>query len=65
MNASSCIGRITAAVVASHLGIGNLVVGSTAICCALIFGMIGIQSVASVVVIAVFYGFSSGVCESF
>ncbi|KAF4618317.1 hypothetical protein D9613_011702 [Agrocybe pediades] len=64
MNASSCIGRITAALAAGHVGTGNLVVGSTGACCALIFGMIGVKSVASVVIIAVFYGFSSGVYVS-
>ncbi|KAF9557283.1 MFS general substrate transporter [Agrocybe pediades] len=64
MNASSCIGRITAALAAAHVGTGNLVVGSTGACCALIFGMIGVKSVASVVIIAVFYGFSSGVYVS-
>ncbi|PPQ80949.1 hypothetical protein CVT25_014706 [Psilocybe cyanescens] len=60
MNASSCIGRIFAGLTAGLFGIGNLVVASTAWCSILIFFMIGISDVASVVLFAGIYGFSSG-----
>ncbi|KAH9475572.1 Aspyridones efflux protein apdF [Psilocybe cubensis] len=60
MNGSSFMGRIFAGFTGGAIGIGNLVVISTAICSILIFCMIFISSVASVVIIAIIYGFSSG-----
>lgn len=36
---------------------------AVACCAVLIFGMIGLGNVASVVIIAVLYGFVSGTCE--
>ncbi|PPQ78770.1 hypothetical protein CVT25_010643 [Psilocybe cyanescens] len=60
MNGSSFMGRIFAGFTGGSIGIGNLVIISTAICSVLIFCMIAISNVASVVIIAIIYGFSSG-----
>ncbi|EIW63445.1 MFS general substrate transporter [Trametes versicolor FP-101664 SS1] len=60
MNASSFVGRLSPGWFANRLGSHNIIVTATFCCAILIFGMIGISSVASVVVIAVIYGFFVG-----
>lgn len=62
MNASSFVGRLSPGWFANRLGSHNIIVTATFCCAILIFGMIGISSVASVVVIAVIYGFFVGTC---
>lgn len=64
LNASSFVGRASSGFYLS-LGIGKIVVATTACCTILIFSMAGISGVASVVVIAVIYGYSVGVCKYF
>jgi len=61
LNGTQLFGRITAAVLAGKVGIPKLAVFASACCSIIIFGMIGLKSVASVVVIAILYGFSSGI----
>ena len=63
MNASSCLGRIFPGFVAHKLGVGNMILGACFVCSVMIFGMIGLGSVASVVIIGIIYGFFSGICE--
>ncbi|KAI8975830.1 major facilitator superfamily domain-containing protein [Trametes punicea] len=60
LNACSFLGRISPGFVANKLGVENITVVTTFVCAVLILGMIGLSSVASVVVIAVIYGFFSG-----
>ncbi|PPR01029.1 hypothetical protein CVT26_015630 [Gymnopilus dilepis] len=60
LNGSSFFGRIASSFLADVVGVGNLVVGCTFCCTVVIFAMIGISSVASVVIIAVLFGFFSG-----
>ncbi|RDX47107.1 MFS general substrate transporter [Lentinus brumalis] len=61
LNACSFLGRVSPGFVANKVGTGNIIVVFTFICVATIFGLIGLSSVASVVVIAVIYGLASGV----
>ncbi|KAI0675763.1 major facilitator superfamily domain-containing protein [Trametes maxima] len=61
LNVSSFFGRLSPGFVAHVLGVGNMTVASTFVCAILIFGMIGLGSLASVVVIGVIYGFFAGV----
>ena len=63
MNASSFVGRLSPGFFAQKLGVENMTLASTLACTVLIFGMIGLGSVASVVVIGVIYGFFAGTCE--
>ncbi|OBZ66095.1 Riboflavin transporter MCH5 [Grifola frondosa] len=60
MNFSSFIGRLASGLVAHKFGVPNMIVGATFCCAVLILGMIGLGSLASVVVIGVIYGFFSG-----
>ncbi|KAF8957730.1 MFS general substrate transporter [Flammula alnicola] len=61
LNGSSFFGRIAAGFLAGIAGVGNLVIASTLCCSILIFAMIAISNVASVVTIAIIYGFWAGV----
>ncbi|KIJ54706.1 hypothetical protein M422DRAFT_24608 [Sphaerobolus stellatus SS14] len=61
LNASSFFGRISSAFFLGRLGVGNLTITATACCSIIIFGTIGLSSVASVVLIAICYGFCSGI----
>ncbi|KAJ7796288.1 MFS general substrate transporter [Mycena leptocephala] len=61
MNASSFVGRLTPGFFAHSLGIANMVTASAGCGAVLILGMIGLSNVASVVVLAVLYGFCAGV----
>ncbi|KAI0737623.1 MFS general substrate transporter [Daedaleopsis nitida] len=64
MNASGFLGRVSPGFFVQVLGVGNMVIGSTFVCAIMILAMIGLGSVASVVIIAVIYGFFSGVYVS-
>ncbi|KIK39965.1 hypothetical protein CY34DRAFT_56231, partial [Suillus luteus UH-Slu-Lm8-n1] len=60
LNGSNCIGRVTSGLIAGITGVPNLTIMSSILCGVLIFGMIGLSSLASVVVLGVLYGYSSG-----
>ncbi|KAI0633743.1 MFS general substrate transporter [Trametes polyzona] len=60
LNGCSFIGRLSPGWFANRLGVHNISVTATFCCAVLILGMIGLGSVASVVVIAIIYGFFAG-----
>ncbi|KAJ8582005.1 hypothetical protein M405DRAFT_589430 [Rhizopogon salebrosus TDB-379] len=62
LHSGSFIGRITGGVVSAYAGVPNTTVGSSVISSAIIFTMIGLRSVASVVLIGFSYGYFGGVC---
>ncbi|KAG1840778.1 major facilitator superfamily domain-containing protein [Suillus tomentosus] len=64
LNGSSCLGRFTSGFIAAFTGVPNLMIMSSFSCGVLIFGMIGLSSLASVVVLGVVYGYVSGVCNA-
>ncbi|KAF7335576.1 MFS general substrate transporter [Mycena venus] len=61
MNASSFIGRLTSGFFAESLGIANMVAAAAGCGAVIILGMIGLSTIASVVVLAILYGFCAGV----
>ncbi|CCM00176.1 uncharacterized protein FIBRA_02204 [Fibroporia radiculosa] len=61
MNGCSFVGRLTPGFFAHRLGIANMICVATFCCSVLVFGMIGLKSVASVVVLGIIYGFFAGV----
>ncbi|KDR84660.1 hypothetical protein GALMADRAFT_151450 [Galerina marginata CBS 339.88] len=61
LNGTQLFGRIAATFLTGKVGIPYLAIGASACCSIIIFGMIGVSSVASVVIIAVLYGFASGI----
>jgi len=65
LNGCGFIGRVGSGLLASKLGVINLIVAACYGCSALIFAMIGLRTVGSVVVIAILYGLLTGACESF
>jgi hypothetical protein len=62
LHSGSFIGRITGSVVSAYAGVPNTTVASSLISSAIIFTMIGLRSVASVVLIGFSYGYFGGVC---
>ncbi|OAX33541.1 MFS general substrate transporter [Rhizopogon vinicolor AM-OR11-026] len=60
LNASSCVGRVTSGYIAAYTGAPNLIVIATFSCGVIILGMIGLNSLVSVVVFGVFYGYFAG-----
>ncbi|KAJ7659040.1 MFS general substrate transporter [Mycena polygramma] len=61
MNASSFVGRIVPGFLAHSLGVANMATASAGCGAVLVLGMIGLSNIASVVVLAILYGFCSGV----
>ncbi|KAJ6532508.1 major facilitator superfamily domain-containing protein, partial [Mycena capillaripes] len=61
MNAASFVGRLCPGFFADSLGIANIATASAAAGAVLILGMIGLSNIASVVILAILYGFCSGV----
>ncbi|OAX33038.1 MFS general substrate transporter [Rhizopogon vinicolor AM-OR11-026] len=61
LNAASFVGRSTIGIVASHVGVLNLTIISTVVCSALCISMIALSDIGSVIVIAIIYGYFSGV----
>ncbi|KAF7378207.1 MFS general substrate transporter [Mycena sanguinolenta] len=61
LNASAFVGRVTPGFFAHSLGIANMVAGSAGCGSVLILTMIALSNVANTAVLAVLYGFSSGV----
>ncbi|KAG2362142.1 major facilitator superfamily domain-containing protein [Suillus spraguei] len=59
-NGGSFVGRFTGGIVASYVGIPNTIIGCSLISSALIFSMIGLHSVASVVLIGISCGYFCG-----
>ncbi|KAG2133316.1 major facilitator superfamily domain-containing protein [Suillus clintonianus] len=64
LNAAAVIGRCTAGIIASYTGLLNLTIASTFACGALIISMIALSQMSGVIVIAVTYGYVSGVFVS-
>ncbi|OJA21406.1 hypothetical protein AZE42_01920, partial [Rhizopogon vesiculosus] len=60
LNASNCVGRVTSGYIATYTGVPNLTIIGTFSCGVIILGMIGLNSLASVVVLGVFYGYFAG-----
>ncbi|KAG2133321.1 major facilitator superfamily domain-containing protein [Suillus clintonianus] len=60
LNASNCVGRVTAGFIAGYTGVPNLIIITSISCGVLILGMIGLSSLASVIVLGVLYGYFSG-----
>ena len=64
MNASSFIGQVSSAALVGYLRVPILVIISTFCCSVILFGMIGVHTVAGVVVFGVLYGYFAGICTS-
>ena len=63
MNAASLAGRLSPGFFAHSLGVVHMTVASAICCVALIFSMVAIENATSVVVIAVLYGYVSGISK--
>ena len=63
MNAASLAGRLSPGFFAHSLGVVNITVVSAICCIGLIFSMVAIGNGTSVVVIAVLYGYISGISK--
>ncbi|KAF9485188.1 MFS general substrate transporter [Pholiota conissans] len=64
MNGCSFVGRLAPGLFIHSIGVVRMIVIAAACCSALIFAMIGLSSVPSIVIIAILYGFFSGVFVS-
>lgn len=62
MNSAGFVGRLTPGFFAHTLGIPNMVAASAGCGSVVILGMIGLRTVASVVVLGILYGYCAGVC---
>ncbi|KAG1888572.1 major facilitator superfamily domain-containing protein [Suillus subluteus] len=60
LNGSNFIGRLTSGFIEAFTGVLNLTIMSSISCGVLILGMIGLSSLASVVVLGVLYGYFAG-----
>ncbi|KAG1749131.1 major facilitator superfamily domain-containing protein [Suillus paluster] len=60
LNGSNCVARISSGFIAAFIGVPNLIIVATISCGVLILGMIGLSSLASVVVLGIMYGFFAG-----
>jgi MFS family permease len=60
LNFSSGLGRVIPGALANTLGVANMIVIATFASSAVIFGMIGLGSITSVVLVGIFYGFFAG-----
>lgn len=65
MNASSFVGQLCSTVLVGHLSVPTLTIIATFCCTVILFGMIGVHTVAGIVVFGVLYGYFSGICASF
>jgi len=61
LNMANLVGRVTSGYIAAFTGVPNLTIVATIASGILILGMIGLKSLASVVVLGVIYGYFSGV----
>ncbi|KAG2133304.1 major facilitator superfamily domain-containing protein [Suillus clintonianus] len=60
LNVSNCVGRVTSGFIVRFTGVPNLIIISSISCGVLILGMIGLNSLASVVVLGMLYGYFAG-----
>ena len=65
LNTSNCFGRITSGYIAAVIGVPNLMIVAITSGAMVILGMIGLNSLTSVVVIGLAYGYFAGVCKYF
>jgi hypothetical protein len=65
MNFSSFIGRLSPSLFANYVPAEYIIAVSTSGCSILVFGMIGVKSIAGVVVFGVIYGFFAGICKTY
>ncbi|KAG2039275.1 major facilitator superfamily domain-containing protein [Suillus americanus] len=61
MNAACFVGRCTAGIIATYMGVLNFTIASTVACSAVIISMIALSDMTSVVVLGLAYGYFSGV----
>lgn len=62
MNGSNCMARIVAGFLARPVGVINLLIIATGCCSVLIFAMLGLKTVAGLVVFSIIYGLFAGTC---
>ncbi|KAG1774219.1 major facilitator superfamily domain-containing protein, partial [Suillus placidus] len=60
LNVSNCVARVTSGFIAAFTGVPNLIIVATISGGVLTMGMIGLSSLASVVVLGVMYGYFAG-----
>lgn len=60
---ANLVGRVTSGYIAEYTGVANLTIAATIASGVLILGMIGLKTLASVVVLGIIYGYFSGVCK--
>ncbi|KAG2149283.1 major facilitator superfamily domain-containing protein [Suillus clintonianus] len=60
LNVSNCVARVTSGFIATFTGVPNLIIVATISGGVLTLGMIGLSSLASVVVLGVMYGYFAG-----
>ena len=65
MNAANLVGRVSSGFITRYTGVPMLMIITTFSFGVLILGMIGLSSVASVVVLGILYGYFSGICGHF
>lgn len=63
MNASSFIGQLTSGVLVQRFGVSAVLTSATFGGTVLLFALIGLRTLASVVVIGILYGYSAGICK--
>ena len=63
LNAANVVGRVSSGFIAGRTGVPTLAVIATFSCGIIILSMIALDTIASVVVIGVLYGFFSGICK--
>lgn len=60
LNVSNCVARVTSGFIAASTGVPNLIIAATISGGLVILGMIGLSSLASVIVLGVVYGYCAG-----
>lgn len=65
MNAGSIVGRLVPTALADRLGVYNIMIPSMIMSAAVLFGIFGVHDGPGAVVVAAFFGFSTGACKSF
>lgn len=64
MNTSSFVGQLTSGLLVEYFGVPGVMTVATFSGTVLLFALIGLRTLASVVVIGILYGYSAGICES-
>ena len=65
LNSANLVGRVSSGFITRHTGVPVLMIITTFAFGVLILAMIGLSSLASVVVLGVLYGYFSGICEHY